>query len=210
MKKLFFVLALMVIVSPYIQAQKGGGGRGGMQFGVKLGPSFSTWTGEDAEAGPGESKKMIIAPHLGVFMTIPLTTMLSLQPELLFSAQGVKYTYEDGYKEKYLTNHLNVPIALRIQMPSGFYIIVGPQVGFSLGGKYKWEFEDEDGEEDLEDLKAVAFSGVVGFGYQLPSGFGVYARYAHTFSAPFDFDEDVKINNSLIMLSFFYMLKLNK
>lgn len=211
MKKLIFVLAMMVMTSPMVLAQKGGGGIGGMQLGVKLGPNFSTWTGEDAKPGTGESKKMIIAPHFGVFMTIPLANMLYLQPELLYSMQGVRYTYEDGYKETYRTNHLNIPVALRVQWPNGLYAIVGPQVGFSLGGKYKWEYQDEDGEEDLEDLKSVQFSGVVGLGYQMPNGFGVYARYAHTFSAPFDFDnEDIKIHNSLIMLSFFYMFKMSK
>ncbi len=191
-------------------AQKGGAGAGGMQFGIKLGPNFSTWTGEDAEPNSGEKKKMLIAPHIGVFMTIPLTSMLLLQPELLYSMQGVRYT-ENGFKGTYRTNHLNIPIALRIQMPGGFYAIVGPQIGFSLGGKYKWEYEDEEGEEDLEDLKSVAFSGVVGFGYQLPNGFGIYARYAHTFSSPFDYEgEDIKIHNSMVMLSFFYMLKMSK
>jgi|GEM_PF-1419464 len=211
MKKLAIIVAVMVVLSPAIQAQKGGGGMGGMQLGIKLGPNFSTWTGEDAEPGSDASKKMLIAPHFGVFMTIPLTSMLLLQPELLYSMQGVRYKYDDGYKETYRTNHLNIPIALRIQTPGGFYAIIGPQVGFSLGGKYKWEYEGEEDEEDLEDLKSVAFSGVIGFGYQMPNGFGVYARYAHTFSAPFDFeDEDIKLHNSLMMLSFFYMFKLNK
>ncbi len=211
MKKLLIVLAMMAILCPSLMAQKGGSGASGMQFGFKLGPNFSTWTGEDAKPSDDEKKKMLIGAHAGVFMTIPLTQMLLLQPELLYSMQGARYTYEDGWKETYRTNHLNIPIALRIQWPTGLYAIVGPQVGFSLGGKYKWEYEDEEGDEDLEDLQSVQLSGVVGLGYQMPNGFGIYARYAHTFSKPFDFgDEDIKIHNSLVMISFFYMLKMSK
>jgi len=197
---------VLMVLSQTLPAQKGG-----MHFGIKLGPNFSSWSGEDAEPFDDAKKKMLIGPHFGVFMTIPITTMLSLQPELLYSMQGVKYSYSDGYKETYRTNHLNVPIALRIHTPGGFYAIVGPQVGFSLGGKYKYEEDGDEGEEDLEDLKGVQFSGVLGFGYQLPNGFGVYARYAHTFSSPFDVvGEKLKIHNSMMMLSFFYMMRLNK
>lgn len=201
----------LMAMTQVLFAQKDKTGMGGMQFGIKLGPNFSTWTGSDAEPFDDSKKKMIVAPHFGVFMTIPLTSMLLLQPELLYSSQGVRYTYTDGYKETYKTNHLNIPIALRIQTPGGFYAIIGPQLGFSLGGKYKYEEDGDEGEEDLEDLQGIQFSGVLGLGYQLPNGFGVYARYAHTFSAPFDFeDEKLKIHNSMIMLSFFYMLRLKK
>ncbi|MBC7949612.1 MAG: PorT family protein [Chitinophagaceae bacterium] len=205
MKKLLLVLTALLFVLFTSNAQKLG-----IEYGIKLGPNFSTWTGEDAEPSFDEEKKMKIGLHGGAFMIIPLTTILNLQPELLFSSEGVKYEFDDGAKATAITSHLNVPILIRLQTKSGFYAIIGPQIGFTLGGKAKYEDDGDEEKEDIEDLRGVVFSGLVGAGFRTKSGFGIYARFAKAFSSVFDYgdDYDDKTFNSTIALSFFYMLKM--
>ena len=205
MKKLFCFLLALSIVATSIHAQKDGGG--GVQWGIKLGPNFSSWTGDDAEPSGSEDKKMKIGLHGGVFVMIPISSMFYFQPELLYSGEGVKYE-DDEEKATITANYLNLPLSLRLQTTSGFYLVFGPQIGFSIGGKAKYEFMGQESEEDLEDLRGMILSGLIGAGFKSTSGFGVYARYAHGFSKVFDFDgdDDPDVNGSTISLSLFYML----
>ncbi len=207
MKKLFLSMAVLLFVGTAF-AQKDSKSSSGLRWGVKLGPSFASMAGEDADPSSGESKKMLLAYHMGVFAALQLNSMLYLQPEILFARQGVRYK-EGDYKYSLSTNHINIPIALRIQSPSGFYAIVGPQVGFTLNGKEKWEYQGDEETDDAEDLRSVIFSGVIGAGYALPNGFGVYGRYARAFSSAYDYD-DLKFYHSTLTLSFFYMWNMAK
>jgi outer membrane protein with beta-barrel domain len=205
MKKLFCFLLALSIVPTSIHAQKDAGG--GVQWGIKLGPNFSSWSGDDAEPTGSEDKKMKIGLHGGVFVMIPISSMFYFQPELLYSMEGVKY--EDAEDKASITaNYLNLPLSLRLQTTSGFYVVFGPQIGFSLGGKTKFEFMGTEDEQDLEDLRGMILSGLIGAGFKSTSGFGVYARYAHGFSNVFDFEsgDDPDVKGSTISLSLFYML----
>lgn len=201
MKKLLVLLPIVIMISCAVVAQKGSGG---MQWGLKIGPDFTTWTGDDADPSTGESKKMRVGLHGGLFVMIPFSDMLFFQPELLYVMNGVNYE-ADGDKAKISTSYLNIPLQLRIQTSGGFYVIVGPQIGFNLSGKVKYE-GSVSGEDDLEDMRGFLFSGNIGFGYKAAGGWGVYARYSKTFSSVFDVEgEDIDIYDSTIMLSLFYM-----
>jgi len=125
----------------------------------------------------------------------------------LYSGEGVKYEYAEE-KATITANYLNVPLNLRLQTTSGFYLLLGPQLGFSLGGKTKQEFMGQESETDLDDeLRGMIFSGLIGAGFKSSSGFGVYARYARGFSKVFDFtgEDDPEVYNSTLSLSLFYM-----
>jgi len=206
MKKLICFLVALSIVAISVQAQKDGAG--GIQFGLKLGPNFSSWSGNDAEPSGSEDKKMKIGVHGGVFAMIPITSMLYFQPELLYSGEGVVYEDNDIDEKVSITaNYLNLPLNLRLQTTSGFYLLVGPQLGFSIGGKSKYEFMGDETENDLEDLRGMVLSGLIGAGFKSSAGFGVYARYAHGFSNVFDYEsgDDPDVKGSTISLSLFYM-----
>ena len=205
MKKLFCFLLALSIVAAAVQAQKDAGG--GIQWGIKLGPNFSSWSGDDADPIGTEDKKMKFGLHGGVFVMIPITSMLYFQPELLYSGEGVKYEDSED-KVTVSTGYLNLPLSLRLQTSSGFYVVFGPQLGFALSGKSKTEFMGQEEEQDFkDDMRGMVISGLIGAGFKSTSGFGVYARYAHGFSKVFDIegDTDPDINGSTISLSLFYM-----
>ena len=192
MKKFIFVVLLAIT---FIGAQA--------QFGVKGGLNLATWGGDDAD---DEGKKSLLGPYFGVFYDIKVSDMFSIQPELVYSIQGVKYE-ESGFKQKIPLSYLNLTPLLRYNNPSGFFAGIGPQIGFLLSAKVK-----EDGEDDIDikdELKSVDIAAVLAVGYELKGGFGFYARYNHSLTSLAD-ESDIKVFNRVFQLGIRYKFTLKK
>lgn len=112
--------------------------------------------------------------NVGLLGHVHLAKQVALQPELVYSAQGAKYTTA-GVETKLKLDYLNIPILIQYMFDNGFRIQAGPQIGFLLGAKAK----SENVEIDFKDnLKKVDFAIGAGVGYVHPAtGFGVDARY---------------------------------
>lgn len=110
--------------------------------------------------------------HGGFFVTAPIASGLSVQPELLYSMEGGKLS--DGVDKATIDlNFVNVPVMLQYNA-SGFIAETGPQLGLLLSAKAKANGQSQD----LKDqLNSVNFSWAVGAGYRLANGFGLHARY---------------------------------
>ena len=179
MKKLLFATAFIFTVS-LAQAQD----NSGVAFGIKAGPNFYNL---DGEGWDGDSK---IGIHGGLFVNVPISSMFSFNPELLFSQEGSKQE-EGGDKVTFSLNYINLPLMLQYNNPSGFYGELGPQIGFLMSAKVKYDIGGVEDEEDVKDqLKSTSFSLGIGAGYDTPSGFGFGARYNFGLSSIVDEDDD--------------------
>ena len=179
MKKLLFAIAICT-VSLAAQAQDKG-----VAFGIKAGPSFYNLNGDDFEEGD-----MKTGFHAGVFVNIPLSSMFSFNPELLYNTEGSKIE-ESGDKVTFNLNYINLPLMLQYNNPGGFYAEFGPQIGFLMSAKAKYEISGVEDEEDVKDeLKGTSFSLGIGAGYDLPGGFGFGARYNLGLSSIGEADDD--------------------
>ncbi|MBL7740608.1 MAG: PorT family protein [Chitinophagaceae bacterium] len=173
------------------------------QFGVKGGLNLANWGGSDAD---DEDKKALLGPYFGVFYNIKASDMFSVQPELVYSMQGVRYE-NSGFEVKIPASYLNLTPLFRYNNPSGFFVGVGPQIGFLLSAKVK-----EDGEDDVDikdDLKGIDFSAALAAGYELKNGFGFYVRYNHGLSQIPD-EDDVKVYNRVFQVGVRYAFKMEK
>src|SRR6201991_3748640 len=95
-----------------------------IQIGAKAGFNLTTLTGSDAgNAGT------IVNVHFGGFARIPLVEKLSLQPELLYSAQGGSYNNPDLNEHD---NYLNIAFLLKYAVDDGLAIEPGAQFGILL------------------------------------------------------------------------------
>jgi len=141
--------------------------------------------------------------HLGLLGHIHLNDRWGLQPELLFSGQGAKYT-TSGVETKLKLNYINVPILFQYMFDNGFRLEAGPQVGFLVSAKS----EANDVSVDMKDqLKGVDFGVGLGLGYiHVPTGFGVDARYNLGVSNVNEDDEN-KFMNRVFQLGVFYQFK---
>ncbi len=68
--------------------------------------------------------------------SIPLFSTCSLQPEVLYSGQGAKFS-DSLVTGKLNYGYLNVPVLFKYQHASGLFAETGPQVGFLLSAKEK-------------------------------------------------------------------------
>jgi len=100
-----------------------------------------------------------------------LTEALGLQPEAVYSGQGVK-----GTGGKISLNYINIPVLLTYTLPAGLFFQTGPQLGFLVSAKAK----GNDGSSvDLKSLfSSTDFAWVFGTGFLIPNAnFGFNARY---------------------------------
>lgn len=161
MKKLLLMAAVAVFGLSNMNAQE-------VKFGAKAGVNFATIGGDDTDG-----IKSRTAFHIGGVAEISISDKFSVQPELLYSAQGAKQDFE-GTEVEVNYDYLNVPIMAKYYVAEGFSIEAGPQVGLLLSAKGKAAGE----EVDIKDFTSgIDFALGLGAGYRLDSGLNFSARY---------------------------------
>jgi len=72
----------------------------------------------------------------GVFVTVPVNSVVAVQPELLFSMQGTRFT-DGGESAKIKLDYVQVPLLLRLKpgAKSPVGLLVGPTLGFKNRAK---------------------------------------------------------------------------
>lgn len=99
-------------------------------LGIKAGVNFANVYDEQGEDFQADGK---IGFAGGGFMTIPISTWLGVQPEVLFSQKGFKATgtlLNNPYTLTRTTNHIDIPIYLAIMPVKSLTLVVGPQFSF--------------------------------------------------------------------------------
>lgn len=179
MKKLFIV-AFALLVAGKVSAQ-------GPSIGVKGGVSFSNIIKTDDSDFKTDYNT---GYNAGLFVNIPIISVLSFQPELMFAQKGYKseragLTLGTGTLTQ-TTNWIEIPILAKISPTNSFSIYVGPQVSFLTKTKtrYEGEFstaEQTKYEDDADKFKKSIVGGVLGAGFNLTKSLNLNARYALDF-----------------------------
>ena len=197
MKKLFLFMALAVFAlnvnaqDETLQAETSQG----VTFGVKAGMNFANLNGDI------EENDMKLGFHFGGVAEIMFNDKFAVQPELLYSSQGTQFDFA-GETLKYNLDYINVPVMAKYYVAEGFSVEAGPQVGFLVSAKSKFDGDTED----IEDLKSIDFGFNFGAGYKLDSGLNFSARYNLGLSNIDDVDNsDFEIKNGVIQVSVGYM-----
>ena len=156
MKKLALVVTVLTVSFLGTNAQ--------VQFGLKAGANFATIT-----SSTGGST--LIDFNAGMLVKIPLADALSLQPEAVYSRQGIKA--DSG---KIRLDYFNIPALFTYTLPTGLFFQTGPQFGILLSAKAV-----ANGGESVnlkEFFKSTDFSWAFGTGYLIPNvNFGFNVRY---------------------------------
>ena len=188
MKKIsVLVVALCITAVSFAQTAK---------FGIKAGLNVATLTDENDELGSR------LGLHAGVLAHIHLARQFALQPEIVYSSQGAKYTITDGEHSLGL-DYINIPLQLQYMFNNGFRLQTGPQVGFLVNVKDKLN-DTETGNFTSDDFKTVDFAWSAGLGYLTYSGFGVDARYNFGLNNILDAGSASRRNN-VFQVGLFYM-----
>jgi len=187
MKKLLFMTAMLISGAAFSQD---------LQLGFKAGVNISNYTGGDLE------NSAIVGFHGGIIGGVMLGDHFSIQPEILFSAQGANIKGISGNEEKFKVSYINLPILAKYRFTGGFYVEAGPQFGFKLDES----IPDNTIENFAEDLDVSIAAGI---GYHSPMGLGIGGRYNAGISKVGNFDASTAnpdFKNSTLQFFVFYTL----
>lgn len=196
-----------------------------VNFGAKAGLNLADLASSEEEF-EADSK---IGFHLGGYAELSISDKFSIQPELIYSAQGAKseFSEEDtfngvtitySYEDKLKLNYLNVPVLFKFKPSDMFYIGAGPQLGLLLSAKNEYEStatgggvtQSESGEDDVKDeMKSIDLSFALGAGVELESGLNFGLRYNYGLSDVVDENEGDAIRNSVLQFSVGFRLTSN-
>jgi hypothetical protein len=141
--------------------------------------------------------------NAGILAHIHLDPNLAVQPELVYSSQGTKYT-PNNREHNLRLDYVNIPVLLQYMFSNGFRLETGPQLGFLVNVKERPNGAEPNFTSD--DFKAVDFAWSAGLGYVSASGLGIDARYNFGLSNINDAGTNV-LHNSVFQVGLFYELK---
>ena len=199
MKKLFFALSAVLMLSLTSQAQ--------VKFGAKAGLNLSRVTENFETMKPGF--------HAGIYAQINLHPMFSIQPEVLYSMQGgMEKDVVDGfiqttsYKRTLTSHNVIVPIMLQFSPIKMITIEAGPQFGFNLGMSRHDEVTTEgavntgngsDYTYDSDRYNMFDFGLAAGLKLNVASNVNIYARYNFGLTNVFVYEDDETMNQNLML-----------
>lgn len=187
MKKTIFIICI-ALAGLSVNAQD-------IQFGAKAGLNLAT-LGGDAEVDSRTSF------HVGGFAELMISDKFSVQPELLYSAQGGVSEENDDIVTQ--LDYINLPVLGKFYVAEGLSLEGGPQVGYAINRTV-----DNDGEDvDADDAyKAIDFGVGLGASYKLEQGIFFSARYNLGLSNVLEedvFGDDTDAFNNVIQVSVGY------
>ncbi len=185
---LLLVLGLTLCVfAGAVQAQTGIIGKG-----VKVGINFATWKGSDAKINgalnfmdteiSGSGPDMRTGFAAGLYLRYGIGTNVYLQPEVLYTMKGAKYTATVtdpllGSVDADITtkfDYIEVPILLKYAFTSTSTITpnlsVGPAIAFKTSSKVKAEVFGIGGSADVPMVKSTDFGICFGGGLDFAMG----------------------------------------
>ena len=165
MKKITLLL-VTVFTFGFVNAQD----KEDMSFGVKGGLNISSLSNIDED---GVNKDPLIGFHVGFFGEFMISDKFAIQPELLYSSQGVKFDSE-GEKAEIKLDYINIPIMAKYYVADAFSLELGPQIGFLVSS----DLESGGVSVDLKDeTKSIDVSLGFGASYNFAENFMFGARY---------------------------------
>ena len=188
MKKIILIIAFTILLIPTVKSQEK------IQFGLKGGVNFTTMTSNDYLY----DEKYKTGLYLGATVEIPLGKKFSIQPEILYSSQGIKGkalvyypsllpgTMPVVYAEHKL-DYIKIPILAKLYLAKNFAFEIGPSFNFLVNDQFTYTY-DSYTQTDLAEK--FELGGIVGLSYKVKSNVVVNANYLNGFSnvlkSPFD------------------------
>lgn len=175
MKELNVVLILFLLMFQTSHSQS-------VKFGVKAGSNYANTTGSEIKT------EAITNYHAGLVAEISVAKGFAIQPELIYSTQGSTYktVNKDIMNE---LGYITIPIMVKINLSNNFSLELGPQAGFLLSEKNKFDAENTD---------TFDFTANAGLGLKITKSLFAQARYGLGLT---EIKPDSKIKNSVFQLS---------
>lgn len=135
--------------------------------GPKVGLNVTNISNQDA--------KNKVSFHLGGFAEFKFNDFFAVQPELLYSRQGLRDKV-DGHKYRIRVNYLNIPVLAKLYVLKDLSVDLGPELGFALNAKSKIKSGNTTTKTKIKDNNTLVVNFVIGVSYNWDD-FMFSARY---------------------------------
>ncbi len=172
----------------------------GVSFGIKAGLNIANQ--KFSNNGLSVTPTAIVGIHGGAYLTIMFSEHLGLQPELLYSAQGSKYSFS-GSTVTTKINYITLPILLRYNVNDLISFHAGPQLGVVASAKSVSGSNSTDVKNQLKSTDlGLAFGGTI----DLPIKLNITLRYILGLSNIDNTGSSGTYKNNTIQISLGYKL----
>ena len=175
------------------------------EFGIKGGLNMSNLYTDDAD-----DENVLFGFNAGVYATLPVSSMVAIQPELLFTTRGSELEYNNALFEgntKFKLNYIELPLLVRVNVTPNFNIHAGGYASYLVSSKIESEgsFASEF-EIDTDDLNKFDAGLAAGIGVDFnPLSVGLRYNYGLTTIVK-DGDDSSDLKNSNLSLYLSYKL----
>jgi len=151
--------------------------------------------------------------HAGAFALVKIASF-GIQPEVLFSKQGSKFTVDQSKLEANF-DYIAVPVMLKFYLPLGLNLQAGPQFSFLTVDELKQTVSGQSAQKIATNFKKKQDTSLAfGLGWDLPFHLTIDARYVLGLSdmkfQP-QFSDPITFKNRVVMVSVGYkLIKLGK
>ena len=165
----------------------------GQDFGVKAGYNYSTFSGETSSLSTIEG---LSGFYIGGLVELPISNVLSIQPELIFSRQGAAWEKDynipilgkGSLKNDIKLDYLNIPVMAKVNLGPLFlqggvqfgFLVSKPEIGNYIANVRIGTLLDKDSYNSFD------FGVGAGLGFNLNRRLFVEARYTHSLTNVFD------------------------
>lgn len=168
----------------------------GQDFGVKAGYNYSTFSGETSSLSTIEG---LSGFYIGGLVELPISNVLSIQPELIFSRQGV--ALRQGLEKSGIRieinnadirlDYLNIPVMAKVNL-GPLFLQGGVQFGFLVSKPKVNRLTNTSLFPllDKDSYNSFDFGVGVGLGFNFNRRFFAEARYTHSLTNVFDPNDD--------------------
>jgi len=218
MKKIILLVSVLLLLSTFAFAQLSAGFIAGISGNMFTGSGWDDMK-ESFEEGVGADVKesMLLGYSVGGFFTQKLTSAFSIQPEVLISKSGGKFTFEisadngEGFYE-ITSTVLEITLlgAYSIPLSTGqLNFLAGPELMLILGeSDYAMEYDGDSGStsdtgsDEADDTTLYGLALGIDYDYPVGNNFiKLSARYARPFNSFID-DEDIFANKFCLSLGY--------
>jgi opacity protein-like surface antigen len=148
----------------------------------------------------------------GGYATFKLTEHFFLQPELLFVEKGIKSSGRSGdyeWKDDLRLTYLEIPIlakySFEVYKRLTLYAYAGPALALKVGATEYWEYGEESGTKDLDEVRRIDFGLTFGEGAEISVGRDLISldiRYTQGLINCFEIKDvfDPTVKNGVLMI----------
>ena len=205
MNKILSMATIVALVTTLSFAQEGG-----PKFGIRAGFNLNDPTGDDAK-----EFDMSFGAGGGVVASIPITDILSFNPELNFFYRRLLSMSESsgGYEVEAYESEFALSIPAMFQVAPiggvGFYLAAGVQLDIPFSPEFTqkvtYQGNSEEETEKLDDRSAMDFGIALGLGYNITPNFGIDLRCVIGLTNVIDNDhEKISFNQYGIGVTYFF------